>query len=155
MSNVETSHSSGARGIETRGTRRMLRSVGAGFAGVLTVLILSLGTDIVLHATGIYPPWFQPMSSGLFLLATGYRTIYAIAASYITARLAPDHPMQHALVLGLVGVAVSTAGAVATWNAGPELGPKWYPLSLVATALPCAWVGGILHRILHRQAATT
>ena len=39
---------------------------------------------------------------------------------------------------------MSIAGTVATWNRGPEFGPKWYPLSLVAIAMPCAWAGGKL-----------
>jgi hypothetical protein len=24
---------------------------------------------------------------------------------------------------------------------GPEFGPHWYPVSLIVTALPCAWLG--------------
>jgi len=79
------------------------------------------------------------------LLALAYRTIYGVAGSYIAARLAPDRPMGHALALGAVGFAVSIAGAVATWNAGPAYDPKWYPLALIATALPGAWAGGKLH----------
>ena len=42
-------------------------------------------------------------------------------------------------------VLAATAGAVATWNAGPAFGPHWYPLALVVTALPCVWAGGLLH----------
>ena len=119
-----------------------LRSIGAVVAGFVVVIVLSLGTDMVLHATGVFPPWGQPMSDALFLLATIYRTIYCIAGSYIAARLAPDKPMKHALVLGVVGLIVSTAGAVATWNKGPEFGPHWYPVALIVTAIPCAWLGG-------------
>jgi len=52
--------------------------------------------------------------------------------------------MLHALVLGLAGFVVSTAGAIATWNAGPAFEPKWYPLALVVLAIPTAWVGGRL-----------
>ena len=37
-----------------------------------------------------------------------------------------------------------TAGAVATWNAGPAFGPQWYPVLLVVTALPCVSAGGLL-----------
>jgi hypothetical protein len=85
------------------------------------------------------------MSDALFLLATAYRTVYAIAGSYVTARLAPSRPMQHALLGGAVGLVLATVGAVATWNKGPEFGPHWYPLALVATALPCAWAGGRLY----------
>jgi hypothetical protein len=58
---------------ETHPTRRTLRSIGAVLAGLLTIIILSLGTDVVMHATGIYPPGFQPMAGTLFLLATAYR----------------------------------------------------------------------------------
>ena len=125
-------------------TRRVIRSIIAVLAGVVTIFILSLGTDVVMHATGIYPPWFQPMRDSLFILATAYRLIYGVAGGYITAWLAPARPMKHAIVLGIVGVVMSLAGALATWNAEPALGPRWYPLLLVVTALPCAWVGGKL-----------
>jgi len=64
---------------ETQSPRRMLRSIGAVLAGVLAVIILSLGTDIILHASGIYPPWFQPMADGLWVLALAYRIVYGVA----------------------------------------------------------------------------
>lgn len=127
---------------EAQPPRRILRSIGAVFAGVVAVFILSLGTDVVMHATGIYPPWFQPMTGAMFMVALTYRIVYGIAGGYIAARVAPDRPMLHALVLGVVGLLLSIAGTAGTWNRGPEFGPKWYPLALVATALPCAWVGG-------------
>src|SRR5712692_19719 len=127
---------------ETNHPRRILRSIGSVFAGVLAVFILSLGTDVVMHATGIFPPWFQAMSGTLFMIALGYRIVYGVAGGYIAARLAPDRPMLHAMVLGVVGLLLSIAGVVGTWSRGPEFGPKWYPVALVATALPCAWAGG-------------
>jgi hypothetical protein len=78
------------------------------------------------------------------LLATLYRVVYAIFGSYLTARLAPQRPMKHALVGGLIGLVLASVGAAATWNKGPEFGPHWYPLALVVTALPCAWLGGLV-----------
>lgn len=153
MNNTGTLKVSRGGMSKTHFPRRILRSIGAVLAGLLAVFVLSLGTDVVMHATGIYPPWLQPMSDSLFLLATAYRIVYGVLGSYIAARLAPDRPMQHALVLGVVGLALSIAGTVATWNAGPELGPKWYPLALVATALPCAWVGGKLREMQLRARA--
>lgn len=134
--------------------RRMGRSVSAVFAGLLAIFALSLGTDAVLHAAGVFPAWGQPMSDTLFVLAMVYRTIYAIAGCYLTARLAPSRPMRHALALGVVGLVLSTAGAIATWNRGPAFGPHWYPLALIASALPCAWVGGWLHD-RQRQTSST
>jgi hypothetical protein len=85
---------------ETQRPRHIGRSIGAVLAGFVVVVLLSLGTDVVLHATRVFPPWGQPMDDALFLLAT--------------------------------------------WNAGPAFGPHWYPVATVATALPCAWVGGTL-----------
>jgi hypothetical protein len=145
MSNGETANVTATS--EPHHSRHILRSTCAVLAGVVLVFILSLGTDVVLHATGIFPPWFQPMSDALFVLATVYRIVYGIAGGYITARLAPDRPMKHAVALGIVGLILSIAGAAATWNAGPELGPRWYPLALVVTALPCAWLGGKLRHM--------
>ena len=86
------------------------------------------------------------MSNSLWLLAIGYRTIDGIIGGYIAAWLAPDRPVVHALVLGIIGIVFSTAGVIATWNKGPEFGPKWYPLTLVGIALPCALIGGLLRK---------
>ncbi|SRR5712691_9252255 len=125
--------------------KNTLRSIGAVLAGALTGILLSVGTDAVLHAAGIFPPSGQRMSDGLFLLATVYRNIYGVAGSYITARLAPSRPMMHAIVLGVLGLVANIVGTVGTWNKGPEFGPHWYPLALIVLAMPCAWVGGRLY----------
>ena len=122
----------------------IFRRVGAVLVGLLAVIVLSVGTDAVLHATGLFQPLGQPMSGRLFLLATAYRTVYGIIGGYIIARLAPDHPMGLALLMGFMGFVVCTIGAVATWNRGPEFGPHWYPIALIVTAIPCAWIGAKL-----------
>jgi hypothetical protein len=133
---------------EIPGNRRIGRSIGALLAGFAVAIVLSIGTDIALHAVGLFPALGQPMSNKLLLLATAYRTLYGIVSGYVIARLAPHHPMQHALTGGLVGLVVSIIGAAATWNRG--LGPHWYPLALIALALPPAWIGGKLHEIEQR-----
>jgi hypothetical protein len=130
-----------------------MRRIGAVLAGFFAVFVLSVGTDAVLHAAGVFPPQDERMSDGLFLLATSYRVLFTILGGYLAARLAPDAPMRHALLLGVLGAAAAAAGLVATWNAGSEFGPKWYPLALVVTAIPCCWAGGRL--FLSRAGATT
>ena len=128
--------------------RSWWRSIGAVFAGILTIFVLSLGTDQILHVLGIYPPWGQPMrQTGLLLLALGYRFIYDVFGCYLTARLAPSAPMLHALILGLIGTVLSTLGAIEMWN----FGPNWYPVILAASALPSAWLGGFLHRVMQSR----
>jgi len=124
-----------------------LKSIGAIFAGAIIGALPALGTDQLMHATGVFPPPDQAMSGSLFLLATAYRAIYGVAGSYVAARLAPSRPMLHALILGAIGVAVCVVGTAVTWNKGPEFGPHWYPLALVALGMPQAWVGGKLAKV--------
>lgn len=119
-------------------------------AGALTAIVVTTLIDIGLHATHVYPPLEQPIDSALAALASCYRLIIGIAAGWITARLAPSKPMKHALVLGALGALVSLIGVVATWDL--ELGPKWYPISLVFLAIPQAWVGAKL--AMTRRAAS-
>ncbi len=124
--------------------RVALRSIGAVLAGFVAVVILSVATDTALRAAGVFPPLSEPKlyTTSLLLLATAYRSVYTVAGGYLAARLAPNHPMGHALALGVVGLVAGTAGAVAMW----AVGPHWYPLALVALALPCTWAGGLLHQ---------
>lgn len=134
---------------EAQPPRHIGPSILAVIAGIFVGAALSLGTDVALHSIGIAPPISQWKGTGLFALATAYRTIYNVVGSYVVARLAPDRPMGHALVAGSLGLIVSAVGAIATWNRGPDFGPHWYPLALVVLALPCAWVGGRL-RLMQR-----
>lgn len=129
---------------ETAPPRRVLRSIGAVVAGLILIVILSTGTDQILHAREVFPRPGQPMATWLWVLATAYRIVYSIAGCYLAARLAPDRPMRHAIALGIVGVVISTVGAAVTWHLGPGFGPKWYPISLAVVALPCGWMGGWL-----------
>ena len=128
------------------------RSVGAVLAGFICTALLSVGTDAFMHARGVFPPPGEAMSEGLFIWAATYRLVFTVLAGYVTAALAPRAPLTHVLILGTIGALAATAGAVATWNAGPEFGPRWYPVILVVTALPCVWAGGILR--MRRQAAS-
>jgi hypothetical protein len=129
---------------ETPRPRSIGRSIGAVLAGIAVGVVLSLVTDEVLHLVRVYPPWGQPNSDALLLLATAYRTANSIVATYVIARLAPNQPIKHALIGGVIGVVVSTAGAVPTWNHQPSLGPHWYPVALIVLAMPTAWLGGKL-----------
>ncbi len=139
---------------EPQTPRRIGRSIFAVLTGLLAVIVLSTGTDALLYASGVFPPLGHPMSSPLFVLATVYRTVYSVLGSYLAARLAPDRPMGHALVLGVLGLVVSIAGAVVTWNRVPSLGPHWYPLALIVLAMPAAWLGGRLSEAQSRPRST-
>ena len=121
------------------------KSVWAVLAGVLAIVVVTTLVDIVLHATGVFPPMSQPIGHGLALLATSYRIVISIGGAWLTARLAPNAPLKHAMILGYVGVFLGLAGLVATWNLG--LGPRWYPVALVVLAIPQCWAGGKIYEL--------
>ena len=128
--------------------RRLGRSIAAVLAGFLVVVVLSLGTDQLLHMLKVYPPWGRPMHEpGLNALALSYRLVYTVLGYYGTALLAPHAPMRHVWILGAIGFMMGTLGAITTIPM--HLGPAWYPIAIAATALPCAWVAGVLYRARH------
>jgi uncharacterized membrane protein len=121
------------------------RSIWAVVAGVLFIVVASTLVDIVLHAVGVFPPMKHPLNDSLALLATSYRVVISIGGAWLTARLAPDNPMKHVLILGVVGTILGLVGVVATWNLG--MGPRWYPIALAVLAIPQCWLGGKLYEL--------
>ena len=126
--------------------RRLGRSIAAISIGFISVAVLSLGTDQLLHVLAVYPPWGEPMyETRLNLLALSYRIVYTVFGGYLTALLAPRAPMRHVAVVGILGFVTGTAGAVAAIRMA-DLGPNWYPIALALTGFPCVWLGGVLHQ---------
>lgn len=125
--------------------RRIVRSIVAVVLGLLSVMVLSTVADVIMHASGVFPPWFQPMATGLWLLALAYRALFTVLGGYLCARLAPYKPMAHVWTLGLIGTVFGIAGVVATWGRGPEFGPAWYAILVALTGLPSCLIGGWLY----------
>ncbi|HEV8426454.1 MAG TPA: hypothetical protein VGQ41_00980 [Pyrinomonadaceae bacterium] len=130
-------------------SRQILRSVGAVLAGLIFIGVTHTGTDAILENIGVLPKGHLHVGTGLILIVIGYRAVLSLIGCYITARLAPSSPMKHALALGIVGVLLSAAGAIATANM--NLGPSWYAWTLVAISLPIAWLAGKLYELNHSQ----
>jgi hypothetical protein len=122
-----------------------MRSVWAVVAGVLFIIVVTTLVDLVLHAAGVFPPMDQPLTNALSLLATSYRVVIGVAGGWLAARLAPEKPMKHAMILGYVGTVLGLVGVVLTWNKG--LGPRWYPIALTVLAIPQCWAGSKLHEM--------
>jgi hypothetical protein len=123
----------------------ILRSIAAVLVGFLAVAVFSLATDQVLHTLQVYPPWTEPMwDPKLNALALAYRMVFTVAGGYITARLAPQRPMRHVLVLAIIGTIAGSAGAIAAITLA-DLGPIWYPIAIAVTGFPCVWLGGLLY----------
>jgi multisubunit Na+/H+ antiporter MnhB subunit len=122
--------------------KHKLQGVGAVLTGLASIVVLSIGTDVLLSKIGVAPPLGDPMGDKLLIIATCYRTIYAIIGCYLAARLAPSKPMKHALILGGVGLVASTLGAIAMWGKPETTGHEWYPIVLIVLAMPPAWIAG-------------
>lgn len=132
---------------EHRLLHRRLKSVGAVVAGFLVTFVLSVGTDSAMHLMGRFPAAEARMSDGLFVIAAVYRAAYTVAGGYVTARLAPDRPIVHAVVLAVIGVAAGGAGVLAYYLSGlRELGPPWYAFSLPLMAVPFVLAGAWLRQ---------
>jgi hypothetical protein len=121
----------------------ILKGIGAVLAGIVFIVVTHTVTDLVLEKLGIFTPPDQGFDiTWMVVTATIYRSIYTVGGGYLTAALAPNRPMLHAVILGLFGIVASTAGAIVTIPR--HLGPNWYPIALIVLALPCTWLGGKL-----------
>jgi len=121
-----------------------MKSFLAVLAGLVFTIVITTALDMAMYQSGAFPHETADMTTGHWLIATGYRLVIAIVGCWLTARLAPANKMKHALILGGIGTVFAIAGAVVAWMKGPEFGPHWYAVLLVVTALPCAWIGGKL-----------
>ncbi|HEU4564869.1 MAG TPA: hypothetical protein VFS05_09490 [Gemmatimonadaceae bacterium] len=122
-----------------------MRSAIAIATGFLLILVLSLGADSVVRATmpGAFGPGGRTDSVTLLLMVQAYLSVFAILGCYVTARLAPDHPMRHALMLGALGLAFNIVGMIIMWATAPV----WYHVMALLLVMPLAWMGGKLREM--------
>jgi hypothetical protein len=120
-----------------------LKSIGAVLAGLIFIGVTHTTVDRVLEGLGIFtPPTVRFDTPWMLVTATIYRTLLSIVGCFITGILAPSRPMFHALILGFIGLVLSSVGTVVAVR--NDLGPAWYPVALAVLSVPCAWAGGTL-----------
>jgi hypothetical protein len=121
----------------------IFKSILAVLAGIIFIVATHTATDFLLERLGIFTPAEQGLHiTWMVVTATIYRSIFTVGGGYITAALAPTRPMLLVVILGVFGIIASTAGAIVMIPR--NLGPTWYPISLIILALPCTWLGGKL-----------
>jgi hypothetical protein len=120
----------------------MGRSLLAIATGFILIAALSIGTDVALMAAmpSLYEADGSTTSLPVLLLTIAYVGLYATGGCYLSARLAPAHPMRHALILGVLGLIFNIAGSVSRWN----MAPAWYHLTSIALVMCYAVIGGRL-----------
>jgi hypothetical protein len=120
----------------------MMRSIWAVVAGFLFIAVLSLGADKIMMAMAprLFTANGGTTNLAILCLMTLYVAVFATVGSYLTARLAPSHPMRHALILGALGLVVSLYATTKMWGSTPA----WYNIINLVLVMPYAWLGGRL-----------
>jgi serine phosphatase RsbU (regulator of sigma subunit) len=103
---------------ETHRARRIGQSIAAVIAGLFVGIVITLGTDVVLHAVAVFPPWGASM--------VGF-DMY-LQSQIVTKSLEPAREIQ----MGLVP------------KEFPAL-PEFKEVDIFATIVPALEVGGDLH----------
>ena len=127
----------------------MIRSIVAVVVGFFVIAALSVGTDLALRSA--MPGRFATErmdDPALLVLTLAYVFVFAVFGCWLTARLAPDRPLMHALVLGVLGLVLNVVGTAQRWDNAPA----WYHVIALLMVMPAAWLGGVLReRQLARQ----
>ncbi|MBC7877661.1 MAG: hypothetical protein H7Y59_10880 [Anaerolineales bacterium] len=131
--------------------KSILKSLGAVVAGYLVSALLTGVTISILGA--IFPESYTPENPGWVIFNVIYGCAFAVIGGYITARLAPSHPFNHALVLGILMAlfAALTGYMVSVAPSTPEYAaqPGWYYPTLAITVLPSILLGAWIYSKKH------
>jgi hypothetical protein len=121
--------------------KSILKSTLAILAGFALGAVLSLGTDFLLNSLGIMSMQnFKQNSTLIVALVVVYRFIFNVMGCYLTAKLAPNKPMKHVIIIGIIGTILGILGSVAMWDQAVP----WYNIAIIVISLPSAWIGGKL-----------
>lgn len=120
----------------------MGRSILAVVVGFVLIGALAFGTNALLLSAmpGAFDGSGRITDPALLYASQAWVGLFAIAGCYVCARLAPSHPLRHALILGALGLVFNVAGAMPTW----DFYPKWYTIAGVGLTMVWAWIGGTI-----------
>ena len=124
----------------------IVRSIVAVVVGFLVIGALAFGTGKLVQTT--WPAQVDaagvPTTALMMIVQLLYVGVYATFGCWLAGRLAPGRPMRHALVVGVLGLALNIPSALAL----RDTAPAWYLAAGVLTTMLWAWLGG---RIAERQ----
>ncbi len=118
----------------------ILKSIGVILLAFVVNALLSVLTDYLLERIGVLPnPEKGLFATWAILLCLFYRAFYGLLAGFIISKLAPNKPILHALILGVIGTAITLLAV-----SSPEFAEKselWFGYTLAAITFPCLWLG--------------
>lgn len=130
----------------------MVRSLVAVLVGFFLIGALASGGEVLVRqlVPSAYDPAGRMTSLPLLALTQAYVALFAITGCYVCARLAPHHPLRHAMILGVLGLLFNLYGSYVRWTDVPA----WFHAVGLGLTLPYAYIGGWLReREVARQAA--
>lgn len=121
----------------------MARSVLVIVGGFLLIGALAFGGSAV--AMSAFPHLFDGATGAtrdtrMLAALIAWVFVAATFGCWLTARLAPNRPMRHAMILGVAGLAFNVVGTIVNW----ETAPAWSHVVSLLLVLPAAWLGGWL-----------
>jgi uncharacterized membrane protein len=119
----------------------MGRSILAIVVGFVLTGALNIGTNAVFAAVApdlVPRPGTPTTNTGVLLVICAYVALFGILGCYVTARLAPSHPMRHALIMGGLALAMSIRVTISAWNDAPA----WFNVYNLLAVMPYAFIGG-------------
>jgi hypothetical protein len=118
----------------------MLRSIPAVAAGSVVWMVIALGLDFLLIS--MFPHWADSRgrveSVPVLFLMLSYSTGTEVLAGYITGWIARRREVMHALVLGLLQLAMGIVATIKMW----ETAPAWWHVAILALVVPATVAGG-------------
>lgn len=124
-----------------------LKSIGAILAGFILGALLSIGLDFLMEVSGMMSmEHFKESSLAVILVVIVYRFISNVIGCFLTATLAPNKPMKHVIIIGVIGTVLSIVGSVVMWEHAIPL----YNIAIILISLPSAWLGGRLFLLKQR-----
>lgn len=120
----------------------LLKSIGAILAGFMLGAILSIAADAVLEKLNFFSTEnFKYTSTSILLLIILYRFAFNATGCYLTAKLAPQKPMLHVSIIGVLGTVLSILGSVIMWDKTVP----FYNIAIILISFPSAWIGGKMY----------
>ena len=123
-------------------------AVGAGF---FSTQILSLAGDKAYSslAPAAFDAATHSKDTASLIVMLAYASIAGFIGAYIAARLAARRPVAHALVLGLVSLALTIVSTFLAWDAAPP----WYHAATLLLVVPVAFLAGTVREMQTRSIA--